>query len=326
MKINMIKYKPIFENNSLMIWKMVIASSLSWEVAKLLGSHHPYLAPLTVILCVKSMVDQTITFAKNRFIGTVLGSLLIIPVYKYIDVNALTIGLLILVSCFISKWLRLDSIVIEQVALTILLVAVLEQQAGSYVFDRIRDTLVGAIFAIVINIYLFPSTYVKRMEKIYDKYQGELSTLFLHCSDWIKGGCNPENGKQMQQQLQRVSQKLLHINEDSKKISAVFHYFPLCIKKAKMLTEYAQKMDALRNGCTYLLTVTETFKEWGRSGKLNENDKIAWSKQMEIFSKHVEDFHDHSANSLYTNVVEGQQNQSYSFILIQATKRFMNSN
>ncbi|GER66491.1 hypothetical protein BpJC7_06660 [Weizmannia acidilactici] len=64
--------KPLFEMKQLIIWKIAIASSLSWEIAKSAGSHHPYLAPLTVILCIKAMPDQTISFAVNRMIGTMV--------------------------------------------------------------------------------------------------------------------------------------------------------------------------------------------------------------------------------------------------------------
>ena len=49
------KENSVFENQSMMIWKIAIASALSWEIAKFTGSQHPYLAPLTIILCIKKL-------------------------------------------------------------------------------------------------------------------------------------------------------------------------------------------------------------------------------------------------------------------------------
>ncbi|CAM3722059.1 hypothetical protein MEZE111188_05005 [Mesobacillus zeae] len=48
------------ENKTVLIWKMAIVSAISWKVAKLVGSEHPYLAPLSVFLCLQSTNNQSI--------------------------------------------------------------------------------------------------------------------------------------------------------------------------------------------------------------------------------------------------------------------------
>ncbi|PTY78034.1 hypothetical protein B5V89_11195 [Heyndrickxia sporothermodurans] len=179
------KNSPVFENKSLVIWKMAIATALSWELAKFTGSHHPYLAPLTVILCMKPLLNQTILFAFYRFIGTVFGIILVIMVAKSLQLNGLTLGILILSGGFIAKWFKLDMNAIEQVALTILLVFVFEQKSEHYAFDRIKDMLIGAAVAIIVNVYIFPSTFVKRAATAFNEYSSELSTMFSEYSLWI---------------------------------------------------------------------------------------------------------------------------------------------
>src|SRR3954447_15545406 len=66
-----IKQKQM-ENESILIWKMAVASAISWEIAKLAGSNHPYLAPLSVILCLQTTVNRSIQFSYHRMVGTVI--------------------------------------------------------------------------------------------------------------------------------------------------------------------------------------------------------------------------------------------------------------
>lgn len=47
--------KKLMESKTVLIWKMGAASALSWEIAKLAGSNHTYLAPISVILCLQTM-------------------------------------------------------------------------------------------------------------------------------------------------------------------------------------------------------------------------------------------------------------------------------
>ncbi|GKU82618.1 aromatic acid exporter family protein [Niallia sp. NCCP-28] len=143
------------ENLTALIWKLAIGSTLSWELAKLLGSHHPYLAPLSVILCLQSTMNQTITLSVKRLIGTVIGIFLTVLIAKKLSVNGWNLGLLILIGGLSTKYLKSDKVTIHQVALTILFVFVFEQQTQHYAIDRMRDTMIGLAVGIIIQIVWF---------------------------------------------------------------------------------------------------------------------------------------------------------------------------
>jgi uncharacterized membrane protein YgaE (UPF0421/DUF939 family) len=143
------------ENISILIWKLTIGSALSWEVAKLMGSDHPYLAPLSVILSLQSTMDKTVSLSIKRVIGTMIGIIVTVLVASHLSVNGWTLGLLILIGCFIAKYLKLDKKVIHQVALTVLFVFSFEHQTKHYAIDRMRDTLIGVLVAGIIQIVWF---------------------------------------------------------------------------------------------------------------------------------------------------------------------------
>lgn len=142
------------ENLSILIWKLTIGSTLSWELSKMLGSEHPYLAPLTVILTIQSSFDKTVGVSLTRLIGTILGILITVLFASHMTINGWRLGILILIGCFIAKYLNFDEKTLHQVALTILLVFLFEQ-SKHYPLDRVRDTLVGVLVAGFIQFVWF---------------------------------------------------------------------------------------------------------------------------------------------------------------------------
>ncbi|WP_313798554.1 FUSC family protein [Cytobacillus sp.] len=135
---------------------MAIGSTLAWELAKFLGSEHPYLAPLSIILCLHSTLNKTVGLSIKRVFGTMIGIIVTVLISSHIKVSGINLGLLILLGCFIAKWLKFDKIVIHQVAITILFVFVLEHQEKNYAIDRMRDTLVGVVAAVLVQMIWLP--------------------------------------------------------------------------------------------------------------------------------------------------------------------------
>ncbi|MFO1445999.1 FUSC family protein [Bacillus sp. Bva_UNVM-123] len=135
-----------------LIWKIAIGTALSWELAKLFGSEHPYLAPISVILCQQSTNSKTVKISIQRVTGTVIGIFITVLVASFIPVNGGTLGLIILFGCFITKFLKFDKVVVHQVALTILFVFALGHKEKHYAMDRMIDTLIGVAIVAIIQV------------------------------------------------------------------------------------------------------------------------------------------------------------------------------
>jgi uncharacterized membrane protein YgaE (UPF0421/DUF939 family) len=140
------------ENFTALIWKLAVGSALSWEIAKLFGSDYPYLAPISVILCLRSTPSKTAKMSIHRVTGTIIGIFITVLAASHINVNGGTLGLLILLGCFITKWIKLDKVVVHQVALTILFVFALEHKMKHFAMDRIKDTLIGVVVVAIIQL------------------------------------------------------------------------------------------------------------------------------------------------------------------------------
>lgn len=322
------KENSVFENQSMMIWNIAIASALSWEIAKFTGSQHPYLAPLTIILCIKTTLEKTILFSFYRFVGTVIGIILIVLLAKYVQVNGFTLGIFILGGSFIAKWMKFNKVIIEQVALSILLVLALEQQSSGYAWDRIKDTLIGAIVAILVKVYVFPSSGIKRATKVCNNYSNHLTGMFIEFSNWIKGGCDPVKGVEFQNQLKKDYQYLDQMKMDLNQTSKAFSYFPFCSKKGEVVKILHQKTKNISKGYLYLSNVTGTFKEWGKAGTMTDQDKASWANQMKLFSERASNISSNSPivtnDSMIISIPMELINWQYHVSLFQETKEFLN--
>ncbi|MCM3571074.1 aromatic acid exporter family protein [Neobacillus mesonae] len=143
------------DNISILIWNMSIGSTLSWELAKIMGSSHPYLAPLSVILSLQSTDEKTISLSIKRLIGTIIGIFVTVLIASNMKINGWNLGILIFLGGYAEKYLKLDRKVLHQTALTILFVFAFEHQTKHYALDRLRDTLIGVSIACIIQLVWF---------------------------------------------------------------------------------------------------------------------------------------------------------------------------
>ena len=161
------------------VWKTAVGSVISWEGARLTGSNHPYLAPLTLILCLQVTIGQSLRFALYRTVGTVLGVVMVGLLAIDIPITAWALGLALLVCTAILKMLKFNDLLIHQAALSILFVLYFENQSTGYAWDRVKDTLVGAAVALIFVIVLVPPNEMNQAKK-------QLQTLTRDMSDILR--------------------------------------------------------------------------------------------------------------------------------------------
>jgi uncharacterized membrane protein YgaE (UPF0421/DUF939 family) len=128
----------------------VIGASLAWELSKIAGSSHPFLAPLAVIICLHATLDESILHGYRRIIGTLLGAFTTGFIAPYIGSNAWSIGLGVLLGMGMAKLLALSNEVGNHAAIGALLILALDNNGG-YTIDRVRDTIIGVLIAILVN-------------------------------------------------------------------------------------------------------------------------------------------------------------------------------
>ena len=269
-------YHTIYQTS--VVWKIALGSALSWEMARLFGSLHPYLAPLSVILCMQVTVGYSIRYGLYRVLGTIAGVLFTIYLTPYLGMNAWSLGLLILVGSLIIKLLGFNKIVINQVALSILLVLSF-QANNSYGVDRIRDTFIGCAIAIFINMILIPPDFTEKSIREIGTYTDHLAKSIREVGEWLK-----TNTKIGENELQAKTETLL---KDLKKTVNQFEqaeqstrYHPFVKKNRALLEHYQKKLIYLYQGSAYLSTILQTLSEWMESEEMGLEDRLFWAERM----------------------------------------------
>lgn len=151
---------------TLQIVKTALAAAVSWMVATaVLDSTFPYFAPLAAILTVQVTVADSVEKATQRIIGIIGGVGISLLIGHWFSISSLSIFLVILIGMAISKGLRMNPQIVSQVAVSSFLVLAFGLKEEGYALERIVETLVGSVVAVLINALIIPQNAIPEVEK-----------------------------------------------------------------------------------------------------------------------------------------------------------------
>jgi len=269
------------------VWKIPVASALSWEFAELAGSKHPYLAPLTVILSIQLTIDKSIQFAWQRVLGTIAGVLFTMIITPLIPTDGWSIGLLLFVGALIVSSLKLDHAILVQVVLSILLVMYFQSKMPTYPLDRIRDTIIGAAVAMAIHIFLFPPDMVNKAKKKMVQFSDHLVDHFIHTSLWVQEGCPANKNQTLQANMQSLFQELHQATTELDKAEQSLLKNPLGTRKRATMYQLTRHMQRLRSGYANLADIIQVLSTWSENESFTKENQQLWADQISMLAKLV---------------------------------------
>jgi uncharacterized membrane protein YgaE (UPF0421/DUF939 family) len=135
------------------------AATIAYVVALQLSSEPaPLTAPLTALLVVQVTLYSTLTTGIRRVNSVVVGVLIAIAFSVLVGLTWWSLGLVILASLVVGRFVRVDEFVPE-VAISAMLVLGVTQVANT-AWDRVLETLIGAVVGLLFNILLVPPVWV----------------------------------------------------------------------------------------------------------------------------------------------------------------------
>ncbi|RIJ42412.1 FUSC family protein [Pontibacter oryzae] len=151
---------------TLQIVKTALAAAVSWLVATaVLGSEFPYFAPLASILTVQVTVADSVEKATQRIIGIIGGVAVSLLIGHWFSISSFSIFLVIILGMGISKALRMNPQIVSQVAVSSFLVLAFGFQEEGYALERVLETLMGSVVAVLINALIVPQNAIPEVEK-----------------------------------------------------------------------------------------------------------------------------------------------------------------
>ncbi|MFF0292552.1 aromatic acid exporter family protein [Kitasatospora sp. NPDC004614] len=148
--------------------RATVAATLAYVVATWLSREPvPLTAPLTALLVVQVTVYSTLKTSVRRVNSVVVGVLIAIGFSTVVGLSWWSLGLIILASLTVGRFVRVDEFV-QEVAISAMLILGVSQ-VTTQAWDRVLETLIGAAVGLLFNVVFAPPVWVDTAgEKIED--------------------------------------------------------------------------------------------------------------------------------------------------------------
>lgn len=273
------KIKTLFFQSA-NVWKTALAAGLSFEIAQLTGTKHPYFAPLAAILCVQITIDKSIKSGYNRIAGTVIGVLLTAFIAGFIGVHGWSIGLIVLIGTLIGRVLGLGESAVYQVGISAMMVLMFEAKSHSYALDRVVETVIGAAIAIIINMVIIPPDLTRDAKEAFNTLNDNLAKCFYRTGEWIDNDCEEAKGEKLRQDTRTFLAHLHDVLTKSEQAEDSLKYNPLRKNNRDRLHDVREKLLLTQRAYNHLVSIVRTFHHWSKSSKFKKELYEPWADRM----------------------------------------------
>jgi uncharacterized membrane protein YgaE (UPF0421/DUF939 family) len=164
--------------------KSTVAGTLAWEVAALINSPRPVLAPLGAILVVQVTVRASFSRTVQLTLAVTIGLGAALLLGHVLGLHWWSIGLTILAGLIVGELLRLGPFS-AQAAISALLALSL---GSTYGYQRLVDTAIGAAIGLLVNALIAPPTYVQEASQALRRVGDDLSVLLNDVAAGLRRG------------------------------------------------------------------------------------------------------------------------------------------
>ncbi|MFJ2931170.1 aromatic acid exporter family protein [Streptomyces sp. NPDC087219] len=162
------------------------AATLSYVVALQLSREPvPLTAPLTALLVVQVTLYSTVTTSLRRVTSVVVGVLIAIAFSAVVGLSWWSLALVILASLLVGRLVRVEEF-IPEVAISAMLVLGVTQVSDT-AWDRVLETLIGAVVGMLFNLLLAPPVWVDTAGESIEDLARRMRLLLLDVADEFTG-------------------------------------------------------------------------------------------------------------------------------------------
>ncbi|PPF82172.1 hypothetical protein C5B96_09440 [Subtercola sp. Z020] len=141
----------------LQVVKTSVAAVLAWlATAWLLEGQVPIFAVIAAILVVQPSVNQSFGKALERCVGVVIGVILAYGVGLVFGATSWVVLLAVIVALVLGWVLKLGPTSSVQIPISAMLVLSLGASTPGYAFNRILETIIGALIGVAVNLLIVP--------------------------------------------------------------------------------------------------------------------------------------------------------------------------
>ncbi|MFJ8132435.1 FUSC family protein [Streptomyces hydrogenans] len=187
------------------------AATLSYVVALRLSSEPvPLTAPLTALLVVQVTLYSTLTTSLRRVNSVVVGVLIAIAFSVVVGLSWWSLALVILASLLVGRLVRVEEFVPE-VAISAMLVLGVTQVSDT-AWDRVLETLIGAVVGMLFNLFLVPPVWVDTAGDSIEDLARRMRLLLLDVADEFTGAPPVEQAAERLHEARRLDNDVADVD------------------------------------------------------------------------------------------------------------------
>ncbi|MET9107384.1 FUSC family protein [Streptomyces zhihengii] len=187
------------------------AATIAYVVALQLSSEPaPLTAPLTALLVVQVTLYSTLTTGVRRVNSVVVGVLIAIGFSVLVGLSWWSLGLIILASLVVGRFVRVDEFVPE-VAISAMLVLGVTQVADT-AWDRVLETLIGAVVGLLFNVLFVPPVWVETAGDSIEDLARRMRRLLLGIGDELTRETPVERAAERLHEARRLDNEVADVD------------------------------------------------------------------------------------------------------------------
>ncbi|MFJ1751826.1 aromatic acid exporter family protein [Kitasatospora sp. NPDC088134] len=191
--------------------RATVAATLAYVVATWLSSEPvPLTAPLTALLVVQVTVYSTLTTSVRRVNSVVVGVLIAIGFSTVVGLSWWSLGLIILASLVIGRFVRVDEFV-QEVAISAMLILGVSQ-VTSQAWDRVLETLIGAAVGLLFNLVFAAPVWVDTAGESIEDLARRARQLLLDLAEQVDRPVPVERAAERLHEARRLDQAIAQVD------------------------------------------------------------------------------------------------------------------
>ncbi len=222
-------------------------------LSKLLNLNYPFYAAIAGIICIQNTVKGSLNAAKDRIVGTIIGSALGIVFVHAFSYNPLSSGVGVLILLYFLKVIKLEDS--YRVACVVYLATFIPGHGPpiTYGLHRTLATIIGIVIALIVNLIISPPQYADDIKKLSSKL---VNDLILSCGDFF---------------ILKYEVNLSSIGRDIFKIETLIKSYKQDVEKSKIEIMDIDKSDSL---------VLYSEKVYNHLGIINELNELGYRFEL----------------------------------------------
>lgn len=191
--------------------RATVAATISYVVATQLSSEPaPLTAPLTALLVVQVTVYSTLKTSIRRVNSVVVGVLIAIGFSAVVGLSWWSLGLIILASLVVGRFVRVEEFV-QEVAISAMLILGVTKLA-SQAWDRVLETLIGAAVGLLFNLLFAPPVWVDTAGESIEDLARRARQLLLDISEELGGPTPVARAAERLHEARRLDQAIADVD------------------------------------------------------------------------------------------------------------------